>query len=90
VLLCPSTRPPHTLTHPAHTSDGRYGFLEFRNPDYATAALQLNGQVALMGQTLNIGRPASYVDPNKVCLWVCGVWGVCWGGGSGLPVQWGV
>jgi splicing factor U2AF subunit len=47
-------------------SDGRYGFIEFRSPDYATAALQLNGQVMLMGQTLNIGRPASYVDPSKV------------------------
>jgi len=47
-------------------SDGRYGFIEFRSPDYATAALQLNGQVMLMGQTLNIGRPASYVDPGKV------------------------
>lgn len=47
-------------------SDGRYGFVEFRSPEYATAALQLNGQINLMGQALSIGRPASYVDPNKV------------------------
>jgi hypothetical protein len=47
-------------------SDGRYGFVEFRSPDYANAALQLNGQINLMGQALSIGRPASYVDPNKV------------------------
>eukprot|EP00878_Enallax_costatus_P008532 GHUV01008920.1.p1 GENE.GHUV01008920.1~~GHUV01008920.1.p1 ORF type:complete len:432 (+),score=109.65 GHUV01008920.1:221-1516(+) len=47
-------------------SDGRYGFIELRAPEYATAALQLNGQINLMGQALSIGRPASYVDPNKV------------------------
>jgi RNA recognition motif-containing protein len=47
-------------------SDGRYGFVEFRSPEYASAALQLNGQINLMGQALSIGRPASYVDPNKV------------------------
>ncbi|KAF6258610.1 hypothetical protein COO60DRAFT_1102223 [Scenedesmus sp. NREL 46B-D3] len=47
-------------------SDGRYGFVEFRSPEYANAALQLDGQINLMGQALSIGRPASYVDPNKV------------------------
>lgn len=46
--------------------DGRYAFVEFRSPEYATAALQLNGQVTLMGTTISIGRPAAYVDPNKV------------------------
>lgn len=47
-------------------SDGRYGFIEFRSAEYASAALELNGQINLMNQSLQIGRPASYVDPNKV------------------------
>jgi len=47
-------------------SDGRYGFIELRSAEYATAALELNGQINLMNQALSIGRPASYVDPNKV------------------------
>ncbi len=34
-------------------------------PQMATAALQLSNQVALLGQTLSIGRPSGYVDPNK-------------------------
>jgi hypothetical protein len=50
-------------------SDGRYGFIEFRSAEYATAALELNGQINLMNQSLQIGRPASYVDPNKVSRW---------------------
>jgi hypothetical protein len=45
------------------TITGRFAFVEFRHPDYATAALQLNGQIALMGNTLKIARPASYVEP---------------------------
>lgn len=47
-------------------SEGRYGFVELRTPEYASAALELNGQINLMNQALTIGRPASYVDPNKV------------------------
>lgn len=47
-------------------SDGRYGFIELRTAEYATAALELTGQINLMNQALSIGRPASYVDPNKV------------------------
>jgi splicing factor U2AF subunit len=43
--------------------NGRFAFVEFRVPEYATAALQLNGQIALMGNTLKIARPASYVEP---------------------------
>jgi hypothetical protein len=42
--------------------NGRFAFVEFRVPEYATAALQLNGQIALMGNTLKIARPASYVE----------------------------
>ncbi|KIZ01571.1 Splicing factor U2af large subunit B [Monoraphidium neglectum] len=48
--------------------DGKYGFVEFRTPEYATAALQLNGSVHLMGTTISIGRPAAYIDPNKVAV----------------------
>lgn len=49
------------------TLTGRFAFVEFRMPEYATAALQLNGQIALMGNTLKIARPSSYVEPSKVC-----------------------
>jgi splicing factor U2AF subunit len=47
-----------------HT-DGRYAFVELRTPDMASASLQLNGQVQLLGATLSIGRPSGYVDPGK-------------------------
>jgi hypothetical protein len=50
------------------TLTGRFAFVEFRMPEYATAALQLNGQIALMGNTLKIARPSSYVEPSKVCV----------------------
>lgn len=49
------------------TINGRFAFVEFRLPEYATAALQLNGQIALMGNTLKIARPSSYVEPSQVC-----------------------
>jgi hypothetical protein len=52
---------------PQVTLTGRFAFVEFRMPEYATAALQLNGQIALMGNTLKIARPSSYVEPSKVC-----------------------
>jgi hypothetical protein len=66
------------------TLTGRFAFVEFRMPEYATAALQLNGQIALMGNTLKIARPSSYVEPSQVgvSLWeslqhrACCV--VCW------------
>ncbi|PSC69139.1 spindle assembly abnormal 6-like protein [Micractinium conductrix] len=47
-----------------HT-DGRYAFVELRTPEMASASLQLNGQVQLLGTTLSIGRPSGYVDPGK-------------------------
>jgi hypothetical protein len=50
---------------------GRFAFVEFRLPEYATAALQLNGQIALMGNTLKIARPSSYVEPTQVSRWCC-------------------
>ncbi|KXZ48038.1 hypothetical protein GPECTOR_31g402 [Gonium pectorale] len=46
-------------------SDGRYAFVEFRTPEMATAALALNAQVTLLGQTISVGRPSGYVDPSK-------------------------
>jgi hypothetical protein len=49
-----------------HKEGGKWAFVEFRKPEYATAALQLNGQVTLMGSTITIARPAAYVDPNKI------------------------
>lgn len=61
-LLACLPAPPQANIH----SDGRYGFIEFRSAEFATAALELNGQINLMNQSLSIGRPASYVDPNKV------------------------
>lgn len=79
------------------TLTGRFAFVEFRMPEYATAALQLNGQIALMGNTLKIARPSSYVEPSQVC-WVyqgsVGVWRPCacavLSGWWLLPVQSGV
>eukprot|EP00879_Flechtneria_rotunda_P021350 GHRR01022502.1.p1 GENE.GHRR01022502.1~~GHRR01022502.1.p1 ORF type:complete len:210 (+),score=72.85 GHRR01022502.1:437-1066(+) len=50
------------------TLSGRFAFVEFRMPEYATAALQLNGQIALMGNTLKIARPSSYVEPTQASL----------------------
>ncbi|KAL4433887.1 hypothetical protein ABPG75_000328 [Micractinium tetrahymenae] len=47
-----------------HT-EGKYAFVELRTPEMATASLQLNGQVQLLGATLSIGRPSGYVDPGK-------------------------
>eukprot|EP00798_Chlamydomonas_sp_ICE-L_P000036 gene36-12845_t len=44
---------------------GRYAFLEFRNPDMATAALQLSGQVTLHGKAMTVERPQDYVDLTK-------------------------
>ncbi|KAG2437667.1 hypothetical protein HYH02_011047 [Chlamydomonas schloesseri] len=46
-------------------SEGRYAFVEFRSPEMATAALALNNQVQLLGQTISVGRPSGYVDPSK-------------------------
>ena len=46
-------------------SEGRYAFVELRTSEMATASLQLNGQVQLLGQVLSIGRPSGYVDPGK-------------------------
>lgn len=44
-------------------SEGRYSFVELRTPEMATAALQLSGQVQLLGQPISVGRPSGYVDP---------------------------
>ncbi|KAG2485483.1 hypothetical protein HYH03_015757 [Edaphochlamys debaryana] len=49
-------------------SDGRYAFVEFRSPEMATAALALNAQVQLLGQTISVGRPSGYVDPTKAAI----------------------
>eukprot|EP01026_Neomeris_dumetosa_P042695 TRINITY_DN35635_c0_g1_i10.p1 TRINITY_DN35635_c0_g1~~TRINITY_DN35635_c0_g1_i10.p1 ORF type:complete len:1065 (+),score=246.07 TRINITY_DN35635_c0_g1_i10:39-3197(+) len=46
-------------------SDGRYAFVELQTPEMATAALQLCGQVSLMGQQITVGRPSGYIDPQK-------------------------
>lgn len=45
-------------------SEGRYAFVELRSPEMATAALQLSGQVQLLGQPISVGRPSGYVDPS--------------------------
>jgi len=46
-------------------SEGRYAFVELRTPEMATAALQLSGQVQLLGQPISCGRPSGYVDPAQ-------------------------
>ena len=45
-------------------SEGRYAFVELRTPEMASAALQLSGQVQLLGQSISVGRPSGYVDPS--------------------------
>lgn len=45
-------------------SEGRYAFVELRSPEMASAALQLSGQVQLLGQSISVGRPSGYVDPS--------------------------
>ena len=45
-------------------SEGRYAFVELRSPEMASAALQLSGQVQLLGQNISVGRPSGYVDPS--------------------------
>ncbi|KAK2077703.1 hypothetical protein QBZ16_004549 [Prototheca wickerhamii] len=45
--------------------EGRYAFVELRTPDMATAALQLNGAVTLVGATISVGRPSGYIDPAQ-------------------------
>ncbi|KAL4419535.1 hypothetical protein ABPG77_005766 [Micractinium sp. CCAP 211/92] len=52
------------VTVSVHT-EGKYAFVELRTAEMATASLQLNGQVQLLGATLSIGRPSGYVDPGK-------------------------
>lgn len=48
--------------------EGRYAFVELRTPEMATAALQLNGAVTLVGATLSIGRPSGYIDPAQAAV----------------------
>jgi splicing factor U2AF subunit len=45
-----------------HTG-GKYCFVELRDVDMATVALDLNG-MTLLGCTLNIGRPSNYAKNN--------------------------
>jgi hypothetical protein len=65
----------HTHTHTyIHTrTQGKFAFVEFRNPDMATAALALHQQVQLMGCNLAVARPSGYMDPVKAgrCVCVC-------------------
>ncbi|GAX80268.1 hypothetical protein CEUSTIGMA_g7706.t1 [Chlamydomonas eustigma] len=49
-------------------SSGKYAFVEFRTPEMATAALDLNGQVQFMGQAMSVNRPSGYVDPGKAAV----------------------
>lgn len=48
--------------------DGRYAFIELRTPEMATAAMDLNGQVQFLGQSMSVNRPSGYVDPGQVTL----------------------
>ena len=45
-------------------SEGRYAFVELKSSEMASAALQLSGQVQLLGQNISVGRPSGYVDPS--------------------------
>ena len=41
---------------------GRFGFVEMRTEELATAAMQLD-KVELCGRPINVGRPKGYVEP---------------------------
>ena len=41
---------------------GRFGFVEMRTEELATAAMQLD-KVELCGRHINVGRPKGYVEP---------------------------
>mmetsp|Transcript_10885 Transcript_10885/g.26685 ORF Transcript_10885/g.26685 Transcript_10885/m.26685 type:complete len:527 (-) Transcript_10885:296-1876(-) len=45
-------------------SGGTFAFVEFRNPEVATAALATAGQM-LLGRPVKTGRPRGYVDPSS-------------------------
>lgn len=46
----------HCLT-PSFLPAGKFAFIQLATAEMANASLALNGQVALLGQTLAIGRP---------------------------------
>ena len=46
-------------------SEGKYGFVEVRTAEMATACLELSGQIPLGGNMLAIGRPTGYIDPSR-------------------------
>lgn len=46
------------------STDGHYGFIEFRNPREADLGFNLQG-MTLEGSELRIGRPKAYADPNE-------------------------
>ena len=51
--------------------EGKYGFVEMRRPEMATACLELNGQIPLGGNMLSIGRPAGFIDPARAHAAAC-------------------
>jgi hypothetical protein len=56
--LCAQTQAPGQAPVANVNVCGKYAFVEFRTPEYATAAVQLDGQVVLMGNNITIRRPA--------------------------------
>ncbi|CAD7704530.1 unnamed protein product [Ostreobium quekettii] len=56
----PVTNPP--VVNVAMDASGRFGFVEMRTEELATAAMQLD-KVELCGRHINVGRPKGYVEP---------------------------
>lgn len=56
----PVTNPP--VVNVAMDASGRFGFVEMRTEELATAAMQLD-KVELCGRHVNVGRPKGYVEP---------------------------
>lgn len=52
-----------------HTSQ-KFAFMELRTPEFATAALDLNGQILLPGAPgpMTVNRPSTYVDPSRALV----------------------
>eukprot|EP00730_Choanoeca_flexa_P006355 TRINITY_DN12142_c0_g2_i10.p2 TRINITY_DN12142_c0_g2~~TRINITY_DN12142_c0_g2_i10.p2 ORF type:complete len:257 (+),score=25.70 TRINITY_DN12142_c0_g2_i10:2104-2874(+) len=61
----PSNMPPVVSAH--MSGEGRFAFVELRNPELANAAMALD-KFDLMGRPMNVGRPKGYVPGGSNAL----------------------
>ncbi|KAG1656470.1 hypothetical protein FOA52_005629 [Chlamydomonas sp. UWO 241] len=46
--------------------DGRFGFVELRTAEMASAAMDLNGQVQFLGNAMSVNRPSAWLAPSRI------------------------